>query len=434
MVSSVAAAEPHAQGSQSRKKAILAGTVGNVLEWYDFAIYAFLVPTISKLFFAAQTPSVAVLLTLAVFGSGFVARPLGAVVFGHLGDKYGRKNALSAVMLLMGGATFCMGLLPTYASAGLIAPILLVGLRLVQGFASGGEWGGSASFIVEYAPANRRGVFGSLHITGVAAGFLIGAGIVSMLNTALGPDAMLEWGWRVPLLLGVVVAGIGIVIRRNLEETPTFTRTQKSGDVAHAPLRDTLVNNTRPVLNVLGITVYHAIASWVFLVYIVTYLSTVAKLPVASALAVNIWGLVVTLIVTPIVGILSDRFGRKPFLLVSCLLTAICVVPIFHALNSGSYSNALLAHCTMTVILCLYFGPFPAFVVELIPTKVRYSGLSIAYNMAHAVLGGFAPFIAQSLATYTGNPISTAYFVIAGAVVSFLVLLRVKETAFSPLT
>ncbi len=432
MVSSTGVSgEPHTR--QSRTKAVIAGTVGNVLEWYDFAIYAFLVPIISKLFFAAQTPSVAILLTLAVFGSGFVARPLGAIVFGHLGDKYGRRNALSGVMLLMGAATFCMGLLPTYASAGIVAPILLVALRLVQGFASGGEWGGSASFVVEYAPANRRGAFGSLHITGVAAGFLIGAGIVSLLNTTLGAEAMLEWGWRVPLLLGVVVAGVGIIIRRNLEETPSFAKAQQSGETVQAPLRDTLVNNRGAVFTVLGITVYHAIASWVFLVYIVTYLSTVAKLPIGQALSINIWGLVVTLLVTPFVGLLSDRFGRKPFLLASLVLTIICVIPIFHLLNSGSYQSALLAHCAMTVILCLYFGPLPALLVELIPTKVRYSGLSIAYNMAHAVLGGFAPFIAQSLATYTGNPISTAYFVIAGALVSLFVLMRVKETAFSPL-
>jgi len=417
----------------NRVRAIFAGTVGNVLEWYDFAIYAFLVPTISKLFFAEQNQATAVLLTLAVFGSGFVARPLGAIVFGHLGDRYGRRTALSAVMVLMGVATFCMGLLPTYASVGLLAPILLVLLRLLQGFASGGEWGGSASFVVEYAEANRRGLFGSLHITGVAAGFLVGAGVITILNSLLGADAMLAWGWRIPLFLGIVVAGIGLWIRRDMDETPTFSRVVQSGEVASAPIKDTFVHNSRAVVEVFGVTVFHAISSWVFLVYIVTYLSVVAKLPLGSALAINIWGLVVTLIVTPLIGYLSDRFGRRPFLIASCVLTVICIIPAFQALNTGDYNKALMAHCMMTAIICLYFGPLPATLVELMPTNVRYSGLSIAYNMAHAILGGFAPFIAQLLATWTGNPISTTYFVIAGAVVSLIVVLRLRETAFSPL-
>jgi MFS transporter, MHS family, proline/betaine transporter len=411
-------------------RAVLAGLVGNILEWYDFAIYAFLVPVFSKLFFSEKNQAIAVLLTLAVFGAGFVARPLGAFLFGHLGDKYGRRFSLSVVMVAMGLSTFCMGLLPTYESVGVFAPILLVALRLLQGLSSGGEWGGSASFVVEYAPANRRGFFGSLHMTGVVAGFLLGSVVVALINAASTPDMMLAWVWRVPLLLGLAVAIVGLLVRVGMEETPTFAVAAAKGEVVEAPIKKAFTENRNAVVNVVGITVFHAISSWVFLVYIVTYLSSVAKLPFGSALNINFWGLVVAAIVSPLTGILSDRIGRRPLMITSCLLTIICIIPVFKAFNSGDYDYALCAHCGMVAILCLYFGPMPAALVEMFPTNVRYSGLSISYNLAHAILGGFGPFIAQYLAVATGNPISSAYYVIVGAAVSLFVLLRVKETAF----
>lgn len=426
-------ADIRAASTGSRIRAILSGLVGNILEWYDFAVYAFLVPVLSKLFFAEKNQTIAVLLTLAVFGSGFVARPLGALLFGHLGDKYGRRVALSAVMIAMGLSTFCMGLLPTYQTVGMLAPTLLVVLRLLQGLSSGGEWGGSASFVVEYAPPGRRGLFGSLHLTGVAAGFLLGAAIVAILNALGSPDAMLGGLWRVPLFFGVVVAAVGFFIRLGMDETPSFAAAAEKGEVVAAPIKMALTENIGAIVNVFGITVFHAISSWVFLVYIVTYLSTVAKLPFGAALNINLWGLAVTVVAAPLSGLLSDRFGRKPLLIASTVLTIVCIIPVFKAFNSGDYYTALIAHCFMTAILCLYFGPLPATLVELFPTNVRYSGLSIAYNFAHAILGGFAPLIAQSLAVATGDPISSTYYVIAGAVCSLLVLLRVKETAFAPL-
>jgi len=424
-------ATPTREGS--RVKAILAGICGNVLEWYDFAIYAFLVPVLSRLFFAEKNQTIAILLTLAVFGSGFIARPLGGFLFGHIGDKYGRRVALSAVMVAMGASTFAMGLLPTYETVGVLAPILMVLLRLLQGLASGGEWGGAAAFLVEYAPENRRGVFGSLHVTGVSAGFLIGAAVVSALSAATSPEAMLAWAWRVPLLLGIVVAAVGFFIRIGMAETPSFAKIVEEGAAEAAPLKRTFTENFRSVVDVFGVTIFHAISSWVFLVYIVTYLSTIAKLPLSSALTINLWGLTVTVILCPIFGALSDRIGRKPLLIASCVLTILAIIPAFKAFNSGDYYSALYAHCLMIAILAMYYGPLPATLVELFQTRVRYSGVSIAYNVAHAIFGGFAPFIAQYLATVTGNPISSTYYVIAGALISIVVLFRLKETAFAPL-
>ena len=267
----------------------------------------------------------------------------------------------------------------------------------------------------------------------MSAGFLLGAAVVVLLNSIATPELMLAWLWRIPLFLGVVVAAVGFFIRIGMEETPSFVRAAAKGEVVAAPIKLAFSENIKSIVDVFGVTVFHAISSWVFLVYIVTYLSTVAKLPYASALSINLWGLVVTLIMAPLSGALSDRIGRRPLLIASCVLTILCIIPVFKAFNSGDYNSALYANCGMIAVLCLYYGPLPATLVELFPTKVRYSGLSIAYNFAQAILGGFAPFIAQYLATVTGDPISSTYYVIAGAVVSLLVLLRIKETAFAPL-
>jgi MHS family proline/betaine transporter-like MFS transporter len=419
--------------NHSRFRAMFAGVIGNVLEWYDFAVYAFLVPIFSKLFFPENTPGVAILLTLAVFGSGFVARPLGAVVFGHLGDKHGRRVALSAVMILMGLSTFAMGLLPTHSSVGVAAPILLVALRLVQGLSSGGEWGGSAAFVVEYAPERRRGLFGGIHVAGVAAGFLVGVGVVSVCNALATPQEMLAWVWRVPLLLGLAVAFVGFVVRYGMADTPSYREAATKGETVDSPLKVTFGQNLGRVVSVFGLTVHHAISGWVFLAYIVTYLTTIVKLPLAQALSVNLWALAVGVVLTPITGALSDRFGRRPVMITACVLMILFVVPAFQAMNSGEYKLVLLAQCGMMAILSLYLGPIGAALVECFPTNIRYSGLSVSYNVAHSLLGGFAPFIAQYLVTTTGSQIAPAYYVVAGAVVSLLVVLRTKETAFAPL-
>jgi MHS family proline/betaine transporter-like MFS transporter len=417
----------------ARKIAILAGVIGNVLEWYDFAVYIFIVPILSKLFFPTNSPANALLLALAVFGSGFVMRPAGAILFGIWGDRYGRRSALAAVMVLMGTSTFLIGCLPTHSSVGLAAPALLVGLRLLQGLSSGGEWGGSAAYVVEYAPNNRRGFYGSWQIAGVAGGILLGSVVVSRISAFMGPAAMTEWSWRIPFWLGLVVTVVGFLIRLQIAETPRYVQAESTGETTRQPLKSAVTDGLGSIITVFGITAHQAITSWVLLTYMVTYLLTVVKLPFASALSINSIGLVTLIIVTPLFGYLSDIFGRKPFLIIGAVLIFFGAIPAFMAINRGSYETALIAHCAMIVAFSIYIGPFSAALVELFPTRMRYTGLSLSYNLAQAILGGFAPFIAQYLVNVTGSNLAPTWYVMAGALVAGITLLRTPETANSPL-
>jgi MHS family proline/betaine transporter-like MFS transporter len=302
------------RASSRQVSAVIAGIAGNVLEWYDFAVYAFLVPVLSKLFFPNSEPMTATLLALAVFGSGFVMRPLGAIVFASYGDKAGRRAALMAIVLVMGLATCAIGFLPTYETAGVIAPIALVVLRLIQGFSSGGEWGGSATFLVEHGQ-NRRGFYGSVHVAGIAAGILLGSFTVAILNALISSADVAAWGWRIPFLLGIAVAIVGLVIRQGIAETPSFAELQAKQQIQKAPLRAAFKHHRRAMLTVFGIAINFSIASWLILTYMTTYLISVAKLPASSALQIGTIGLLVDVVALLGFGALSDRIGRKPIII-----------------------------------------------------------------------------------------------------------------------
>lgn len=416
-----------------RPTAIVAGVIGNVLEWYDFAIYAFLVPVLSGLFFTTQSPATAVLLSLAVFGSGFVMRPLGAIIFGRWGDRYGRRSALAAVMVLMGLATFLVGALPTYTSAGIVAPALLVLLRLLQGLASGGEWGSSASFVVEYAPSHRRGFVGSWHVSGVVIGILLGSIVVLMLTRSIGPEAMASYGWRIPFITGGVVALIGLIIRFGTAETPQYAEAQAKGTVERSPLKVVVTQHFGALTQVFLMIIVTAIGSWLLLTYMVTFLTTVVKMPQSDALTINTTGLIVAAILMPLFGALSDRVGRKPLMILGALLLAIFAVPAFSYIASGDFKTVLIAHCVLVAFMSMNYGPIAAALVEMFPTSIRVSGLSIAYNLAQTLFGGFAPFIAQWLVQTTGNILAPSWYLVAGALLSLIALLTVKETARQPL-
>jgi len=417
----------------SRRRAVVAGTIGNVLEWYDFAVYGYLVPTISKLFFPATDSRASLLLTFAVFGVGFVMRPVGSILFGIYGDRYGRRRALSAVIFLMAISTFLIGVLPTYDQVGILAPLLLVFVRLLQGLSAGGEWGGSTAYIVEFAPEGKRGFFGSWQQVSVGGGFLLGSMSAFVLNQTLAPDAIASWGWRIPFLLGILVGALGAYLRWRLDDTPKFTEIERQGEVAQAPLAEALGPYLRETLTAFGLTLHNTVAYYIALIYMTSYVKTVAKLSDYDALKIGTISLAVFVVLIPFMGRLSDRIGRKPLLMVSAAGYAILGYPLFIMASSGDVTLAFVAQLTMVVLLSLYAGAGPAIYSELFPTRVRYTALSIGYNLAVAIFGGFAPFIATYLIQATGNTLSPAYYVIAAAVITFLVLLRVRETAFSPL-
>jgi MHS family proline/betaine transporter-like MFS transporter len=419
--------------SNGRAKAVTAGVIGSVLEWYDFTIYGFLVPVMAPLFFPNVSPAIAILSSFGVLGVGFLARPGGAILFGILGDRLGRRLSLAIAMIVMGLATVAMGLLPTFAMVGFLAPVLLVLLRLIQGVSTGGEWGGGAAFVIEYAPNTKRGLYGGLHVVGVVIGILLGSMTVLLIRSQVGAEDMSSFGWRLPFFLGALTAILGIIIRFRIAETPIFNEARTEAQTTTAPLRAAFSTNFGAVAMAFGVTVLQAINSWVLLIWIVTFLTTTVGLPYSTALFVNSIGLVVMLICLPLFGALSDRLGRKRVMLTAAILMLILIIPVFWGMRSGSLGLVIFSYCAVIACHTLYAAPQVAMLVELFPTSTRVTGLSIGYNISQTIFGGFAPFIASLLIALTGDPTAAAWYVMAGALVSTLVLLRMKETAFSPL-
>jgi len=415
------------------RKAITAGVIGNVLEWYDFGVYGYLVPTISALFFPGGDPVVSLLSTFAVFGVGFVMRPVGSILFGTYGDRHGRRKALSAVIFVMALATFAMGLLPTYAQGGVLAPMLLVVVRLFQGLSAGGEWGGSTSYIVEFAPPTRRGFFGSWQLVGVGGGFLLGSLTAALLNGALPEADRLAWGWRLPFLFGIAVGLVGAYLRWRLDDTPKYTELEEKHAVAEAPLTEALKQYPRETLLGFGVTLHNTVAYYIALIYMGSYMVTVGKLPQITALWIGTGCLALFVALLPLMGWISDQIGRRPLLIFSCAAYIVLGYPFFLMASSGSVALAILAQLLMVVLYVPYAGACPAYYAEIFPTRVRYTALSIGYNIAVAIFGGFAPFIATFLVRETGSNYAPAFYVIAAAVVTGIILLRTRETAFAPL-
>jgi len=415
------------------REAVLAGVIGNTLEWFDFAVYGYFVTTLSKLFFPSSDPIASILATYLVFGVGFVMRPVGSILFGVYGDRYGRRRALSAVIFLMALSTLAIGLLPTYDQVGVAAPILLVLARLFQGLSAGGEWGGSTAYIVEYAPEGQRGFIGSWQQFSVGSGFLLGSLSGTVLSFALSPEALTSWGWRVPFLLGIVVGAVGAYLRWRLPDTPKYVEIEEHHEVAHAPFMEAVKKYPRETLTAFGITLHNTAAYYISLLYMTGYFITVGKLPQPTAQLIGTICLAVFVTLIPFTGRLSDRVGRRPLLMASCIGYAVLSYPLFIMGSSGSAPLAFLAQFTMIFFQSLYAGPCPAAYAELFPTRVRYTALSIGYNIAVAIFGGFAPFIATWLIRETGNPLAPAFYVITAAVITFVILTRIRETAFAPL-
>ena len=421
------------QTTSQRRTAILAGIIGNVLEWYDFAVYGYFVPVISQLFFPNQTPLVSLLLTFSVFGVGFVMRPVGSVIFGQYGDRHGRKRALSAVIFLMAASTFMVGLLPTYASIGVLAPLLLVVARLAQGLSGGGEWGGAAAYLVEYALPGKRGLTGSWQQVSVGCGFLLGSLTAAVLTTSVSPADMLAWGWRIPFLLGVLVGAVGAFMRWRLDDTPKFAELERQGQVVHSPLREAFTTFRKPTLIAFGITLHNTVGYYAVLIYLTTWLTNIVRMPRGTALWIGTVCLLAFVIAVPVMGALSDRVGRRPLFIASCVGYIVLTYPLFLLASTGVPAYAFLAQLILVLLLALYAGPGPAVYCELFPTSVRYTALSVGYNIPVAIFGGFAPFIATWLIQLTGNPLSPAFYVIAASLVTLSTMIWVKETAFEPL-
>jgi MHS family proline/betaine transporter-like MFS transporter len=404
-------------------RAVIAGSFGNLMENYDNLVYAYSAFWISQLFFPAAEGASGVLLTFAVFAVGFFARPLGTVVFGHYGDKAGRKAALVVSVALMGVTTVLMGLLPTYSSIGMAAPVLLVVLRLLQGFAVAGEWAGSAAMLVEYAPDNRRGFFGSFNQVSTGAGFLLAAAVVTLNSLIFDEETMLAWGWRVPFLLGVVTAVAALILRMGLDDTPSFRGEVASGTVVKRPVLVALRTQFPAILKGFGFTVVWTVGYFFFLTYIPTYLTQIAGVDPDVAKASNLLALIVFTLAIPVFGLLSDKIGRRPLLLIGSAGFAVGSFPILAIFNSGSDAAVYSGQILLALILAAFSGPGPAALSELFPTNVRYSALGIGYNFSVMAFGGTAAFMATGVVELTGAPLSAAIVPTGAAVITLLVVL-----------
>jgi len=419
-----------APSNAAARRAVTVAVVGNVLEWYDFAVYGFLAAIIGKNFFPSADETTQLLASFAVFGSGFLARPLGAIVIGRIGDVKGRRFALLLTIFLMAAGTVMMGLVPAYATIGIAGPLLILVARLMQGFSAGGEWGGSTAFIVEWAPEGKRGFYGSFQQCSVAGGVLLGSGITAVLSTWLAPEAMEAWGWRVPFLLGSLLGPVGLYMRRNIEETPAYIKEQEAPTSAAE-------SDVRPIWlagRAFGFTVLWTAAYYIFLNYMPTFTARYASLSGAQALWSNTVGLVVLVVAIPIMGHLSDRVGRKPLLLACCAAFVVLPYPIASLMVSGpAFGIVISMQVLLGIVIALFSGAGPAAIAEIFSTRNRSTWMTTGYALAVTIFGGFAPYIATWLIRETGSPIAWVYYIMGAAIISGIVIFRLQETAFEPL-
>lgn len=416
------------------RRAVAASAIGNATEWFDYGIYAFGVSYISVAIFPGDTQS-ATLLALMTFAVSFLVRPLGGFVWGPLGDRIGRKQVLALTILLMAGATLGVGLVPSYAAIGIWAPILLVALRMVQGFSTGGEYGGAATFMAEYAPSRRRGFFGSYLEFGTLAGFSLGAILMLTCSLVLTDDQMHSWGWRLPFLVAAPLGLIGVYLRSRLEETPVFQELHESDDTedtTSTQFKTLITDYWRPILRLGGLVVALNVVNYTLLSYMPTYLEGTIGLDSSHALVVPIIGMVTMMVFLPFAGMLSDRFGRKPLWWFSVIGLFVAGVPMFMLMGTGM-AGAIIGFAVLGLLYVPQLATISATFPAMFPTQVRFAGFAIAYNVSTSLFGGTAPAVNEWLIGATGSNLVPAFYMMAACVVGAVALIGMPETARCPI-
>ncbi|ENV3745458.1 MHS family MFS transporter [Enterobacter roggenkampii] len=417
---------------RKNKKVLIASLTGSAIEWFDYFLYGTAAALVfNKIFFPMVDPVIGLILSYLSFSLTFFIRPIGGVLFAHIGDRIGRKKTLVLTLSLMGGATVMIGLLPTYEMIGLWAPVLLILMRIIQGMGIGGEWGGALLLAYEYAPEKRKGFFGSIPQAGVTIGMLMATFIVSLM-TLFSEEDFLSWGWRIPFLLSSVLVLLGLWIRKDIDETPDFQKVKASGQVAKAPLRDTLKHHWREVLIAAGLKVVETAPFYIFSTFVVSYATSTLTYQKSQALEAVTLGALVATIMIPLMGLLSDKVGRQRMYAISVFVLGLFIVPWFMLLNTGNTWGIVLA---TVIAFGVLWAPVTAVLgtlcSEIFSANVRYTGITLGYQLGAALAGGTAPLIATGLlAKYDGDWVPVAWYLAVTVTISLIAIFcasRVKR-------
>lgn len=414
---------------KTRNKVLIASLIGSSIEWFDYFLYGTVAALVfNEVFFHSEDPTIGLLLAYASFALAFFIRPLGGIIFSHIGDRIGRKKTLVLTLSLMGGSTVLMGFLPTYESIGVAAPILLIILRLVQGIGLGGEWGGALLLAVEYAPKEKRGLFGSIPQMGVTIGMLLGTLALSIM-TLLPNEAFMTWGWRIPFILSALLVIFGLWIRKGIDETPSFKKAQEKGEIAKIPFFETMRTHWKEVLIAIGAKVVETAPFYIFGTFIVSYATTQLGFSRTITLTAVTVATIVTSILIPVMGSLSDKIGRKKLYIGGTILMALYAFPYFWLLHQNS---AVLLIIATIIGLGIIWAPITAVLgtmfSEIFKSNVRYTGISLGYQIGAAVAGGTAPLVATALlAAYNNSYVPVALYIILTSIISLIAVAAVRD-------
>ncbi|MBW1718271.1 MAG: MFS transporter [Deltaproteobacteria bacterium] len=411
------------------KKSIIAGGIGNVLEWYDFAVYGYFATIISSQFFPKEDKIVGLIATFGIFAAGFLVRPLGGLIFGSIGDKYGRKKALTASVFMMAIPTTLIGLIPTYDMVGIWAAVILTVLRLFQGISVGGELTGSISFIAETAPQNRRGFYVSTTLFGAVSGILLGSLVGTVLASVMPSDILNNWGWRLPFLAGIIIGFAGLILRRHMREAENFKKLKESGSTAESPVKEFWKDHkANALVTVFGLWCF-SVSFYMIFLYLASYTHIFLNYDLKDALSINTISMIFLLILIPVMGRLSDRYGRKKILISGQIGFVVFSIPLFLLIDMAEHWHILLAQLGFAVLVATQQGVIPAALVERFPTRIRYTGLSISYNIGLALFGGTTPMLCTWLIhEFGGNVLLPGYYLMLASIISLVAVSRFKET------
>lgn len=412
--------------SPSGRRAITAGIIGNVLEWYDFAIYGFFAAIIAKQFFPSDDPSVSLIAAFGAFAAGFLMRPLGAAFFGYIGDRVGRIRALQLSVIFMAVPTCMIGLLPTHETIGIAAPILMIGLRMMQGLAVGGEYTSSIVFLAEHAPPGQRAFYSAWSMFGAVGGILLGSAVGALLSTVLDTAELHSWGWRLAFISGIVVSASGYFIRRGLIERPVL-------QTGKLPLVEAFRDYGKDILRVVGLNLVNAVTFYLIFVYSITWLIQTVNESRANALEINTASMLVMLVMIPVFAKISDAWGRRPTILIGMGGIALFAYPLVWLMHHADTMLIMLGQTGFAVFFACFASTVPAYMTELFPGKVRVTAVSVSYNLSLAIMGGTSPMVAVWLIERSHNDLAFAWYISCAALVSFLVALTIKDRRNLPL-